>query len=186
MKSTLAFTGHRPKRLLANHTKEAIADVLSAFLWGPTPHWERLITGGALGLDMLAAARAQAFCRGCGYTAHHILALPWDGYNQHWSEDRREFAAVIESRADQVLHIGEHPKDWGDMNDNYHARNRWMVDNCTTLLGFWDGKRRGGTFETLKYAVNREGVEVLAYRLDRPGLLPRLESVDKTTFGGAA
>jgi hypothetical protein len=36
---------------------------------------------------------------------------------------------------------------------NYFIRDRMMVDEADVLVAFWVGRRRGGTFETMKYAL---------------------------------
>jgi uncharacterized phage-like protein YoqJ len=37
----------------------------------------------------------------------------------------------------------------------YHERDRLMVDEADFVVAFWVGRRRGGTFETMKYALSK-------------------------------
>jgi uncharacterized phage-like protein YoqJ len=35
----------------------------------------------------------------------------------------------------------------------YQERNEWMVDRAHVVIAVWDGQKKGGTWNTIKYAL---------------------------------
>lgn len=40
--------------------------------------------------------------------------------------------------------------------DCFWIKDKWMVDYCDVLLVVWDGKPKGGSYITMKYAEEQE------------------------------
>jgi uncharacterized phage-like protein YoqJ len=70
---------------------------------------------------------------------------------------------------------------------SYHERDKKMVDNADILVAFWVGKRKGGTFFTMKYALKNSKFVFNALDSLRPvfkedlkkGWTPKIEVVNE-------
>lgn len=104
-----------------------------------------VVAGGALGWDQALAWATLDL--GIPLT----LVLPFRGMESRWEPDMRaEFKRMVEL-AQTVECLGE----TFDM-DLYQARNVRMVDESEGVLGMWDGRKFGGTFNCLRYAHTQE------------------------------
>lgn len=109
---------------------------------------DEVISGGALGWD-------QAL----GWAAVDLmipltLCLPFPGMEGRWQPDQQaEFKALV-NRAARIEIVCD-----SFSTEAYQDRNVWMVDHADYVLGLWDGRHGGGTFNCLRYASER-GVRV--------------------------
>jgi uncharacterized phage-like protein YoqJ len=143
--NTLGVTGHRPKALglgafEPKHPlwQEAYRFVqLSIERHGAT----RLVSGGALGFDMIAGKAAIES------DIALELALPFPGYDKTWSDGDKRRLRWLTDRASSwhfVCPPGYDPK-------KYQTRNEYIVDNSDYLLALFNG-RPSGTKNCLEYA----------------------------------
>ena len=58
--------------------------------------------------------------------------------------------------ADKVIDVSPDPYAVWKMQ----KRNIWMVDQSNVVIAVWDGKKSGGTYNCIKYAVGK-GLPVL-------------------------
>ena len=143
---TVCFTGHRH---LNNVDKEELSKRIMKEI-------ERLydmgartfIAGGALGFDMLCETCVIAFRRLKG-DVKLILALPCREQDKNWSEVEKLCLYNIKVMADKVIYVSE-----SYSSDCMFKRNRYMVDNSDVLICFKDGRLKGGTYYTMKYALD--------------------------------
>lgn len=105
---------------------------------------ERYFFGGARGADTDAleyVSRTQP-------ATERIVVVP------NRLEDQPIAAqAVIRQNATKVIELGNHGPD------RYQIRNQYMVDHADRVVAFTDGRKTGGTFNTVQYA-NAQGKSV--------------------------
>jgi len=166
---TIAVTGQRPKSLGLKSFDPKHPVWLDAYDYVQRNIYyygaSRLISGGALGFDMIAAKAAVD----SGIELE--LALPFEGYNKWGAKDRARIAWLT-MRSHTVNYIC----DPGYAVWKYQTRNEYMVDNADYVLALWNGSP-GGTKNCLDYA-RKVGV---GYHVHHPfGLeVARLETVSK-------
>lgn len=149
----VAVTGHRPRKIGGydpnNPLRQRIRMELRA-------HLERLqpvhtITGMALGVD-------QDFADVClVLKIPFVAAVPFVGQESQWPVEAQQSYRELLSLALRVEVVSEgRYRPW-----KMQRRNEWMVDNCTHLIGVWDGSA-GGTANCLRYAheVGRDVLRV--------------------------
>ena len=137
----IAGTGHRPNKL-GGYSEEAstkLIEMAEAYLQQTKP--ERVISGMALGWDM-ALGRAAVRC-GIPLTA----AVPFEGQEKMWPASSQESFRALRNCADTVVIVSE----GGYAPWKMQVRNKWMVDNCDTVLALWNGTD-GGTANCVRYA----------------------------------
>lgn len=151
-RSALAFTGHRYVSLPYGIT---IEDVALNFVakWGPsrarrsTRCSTLMLVGGALGADLAVLQ----WCYQLEVPYEIYLPFPADIFTAKWqSHDRLRLTRYIHRAV--AVHVLGKAYDVG----LYHARDRAMVDRAEAVATVWDGRTRGGTYGTIKYAAQQE------------------------------
>jgi uncharacterized phage-like protein YoqJ len=148
----IAVTGHRHQRLLGKEdlVQASMSDFLDMFRLRPT-----LISGLALGVDTIWAQV------GLARNYDVIAAVPFLDQPSKWSTANQIIYREIIDRCKEVKVVCE-----GSYSpEKYIIRDRWMVDQCDLLVGYWDGTEGGGTYETIKYA-EQVGKQHVIYRVD--------------------
>jgi len=145
---TACFTGHRPDKLQKDklpQIAEALHEELAGCIRGGH---SRFICGMSRGFDLMCA-RAVLKAKWEYPNVFLELALPHADQADRWNEaDKAAYHHIIE-RADLVTCL----------SPNYvrgcmHARNRYMIDNSSLLIAYFDGSP-GGTASTVELAVKR-------------------------------
>ena len=159
----IAFTGHRPNKLygydMNNKDYDKLKIILKDMLKDEIYKYDAdtFITGGALGFDTLAFDVVKELID--DYGGEHILAIPFEKQPIKWSRESQ-----VKYRSIKLFSTCIYVDDYGKYNikgvkgGEYHPaklqkRNEWMVDNCDLLIGCWDGVKKGGTWNCLKYAM---------------------------------
>lgn len=151
--TTFAFTGHRPKDLPLGFDQERFYGILNhvlnsgSRLGNATPQPDAFITGGALGIDTFAAEYALDH----GIYLSIITPFTPDVMTKFWRYEDRERLLTHLNMANATRCLGDHYD--GSL---YQRRNEAMVDAAEAVLAFWTGKRYGGTFNCIAYALRRE------------------------------
>ena len=115
-----------------------------------------LISGGALGIDQFWIEV------GLHLGLEIIAALPFEDYNARWPiESRRKYEDLL-AKCATVRYVCEPGYDPAKLQ----TRNVWMVDNCDLLVGYWDGRRKGGTSNCLTYAMTSGRAREVFYLQD--------------------
>ena len=151
-RKSCAFTGHRPqkfpwrdgetdercvrlKKALAEETEMLVADGYTDFL-----------SGMAEGVDTWAAEIVLALRKNNPALKLHCI-LPCREQADKWSDSARERYKDILEQADSIVYVNRvHKKNC------MLARNRFLVDHVDLLVAVFNGKQRGGTAATVRYA----------------------------------
>ena len=162
---TCCFTGHRPEKLP----------------WGNQeshPHCVALKESMAAQLEEMYQKGYRHFLCGMArgadfYFAEAVLALkerrpdvllecarPCESQADRWPEEERARYQSILDRCDYETLV-QHRYDRFCMM----RRNRYMVDRSARLLAVYDGEPKGGTAQTLAYAL-RKGLHVTILELE--------------------
>lgn len=148
----VCITGHRPDPFLVSHYQpDAIIRLASDTACILKREYGDELTfnlGGAIGADQWMGAAA---------IEHGIkfgLFLPFLPQVQakFWNEQQRSELDRQMRAASRIMIV--------DSSGNYdvckyHERDQLMVNEADFVVAFWVGRRRGGTFETIKYALSK-------------------------------
>lgn len=166
--STCCFTGHRPDKLpwgtdegdgrcLA--MKARMEQAVEQAYRGGMRHF---ICGMARGTDLYFAEAVLALRQN-----HPDITLeaarPCETQDSSWpEEERRRYWDILERCNFETL--VQHHYDRGCMQ----RRNRYMVDRSALVLSVYNGEPKGGTAQTLLYAI-RKGVKTQILELGEDG-----------------
>jgi len=159
LKNACCFTGHRPDRLPWREQERdpqclALKLQISRAL---ERAWEagcrHFICGMARGADLYFAEAVLAL-RQRRPEATLEAARPYEEQASAWppAEQARYRAILDQCDLETVV---QHQYDRGCMM----RRNRYMVDHSARLIAVYDGTPKGGTFNTLAYAM-KQGLEI--------------------------
>lgn len=156
---TLAFTGHRPKKLTSydcTHPDNIkIIRKLKAFIvrFIEAKGITTFISGMALGIDMWSAQIILSLKKDYP-NIKLVCAIPCKEQYKKWGKDDIEIYHEILSKADYVYYVSEEPYTAWCMTN----RDKWMVDNSIYIIAVWNGEQDGGTWKTVKYAEKRQRI----------------------------
>lgn len=143
--ATAAFTGHR---FVDVAQREHVKKRLSNAVFDAYGHGIRnFISGFAIGFDMMAAEAIVSLKRSYPDITL-IAAIPFKGQASRFSfYDRKRYDRLLEV-ADEVIVLSEsyYPRCFLD-------RDEFMVNNSSKLIGYYDGREKGGTFYTIRKAM---------------------------------
>lgn len=140
----VAGSGHRSRTLGTDHPPKQLLLVEFAQKVLQRHNPTHVISGMALGWDQ-ALARA-AIREGIPFDAY----VPFEGQERFWhSTDRAAYRDLlgVASRIEIV-----DPGKELHFRDALMRRNEVMVRDADAVLGLWDGRDWGGTFQCLRYA----------------------------------
>ena len=149
---TLCVTGHRPDSLpwkkdtQSPLCKDFILSLKQNIKFAIANGCRHFIAGGALGVDTLFALTVIEL-KDEGEDITLEIAVPCKTQAQSWSEANKSIYSYILSRADEVTYLAE----------NYYVfcmqkRNEYMVNKSDCVLCCYNGKKSGGTYNTIKLA----------------------------------
>jgi hypothetical protein len=143
IKSVIGITGHRPLGFSEpKHVKSVCADVVKYYKH--IMHNVEFNTGGCNGADSWVA-------ESCIYEKidfNLYLAFPANIQGRFFSREERISLDLQILSANKVSTVGNYYKV-----ANYHIRDRAMVDDSHIVVCFWEGRREGGTYKTIEYAL---------------------------------
>lgn len=144
----IAITGHRPKRISGHEQriKEWIENYLNSV------DCTEAYSGMATGSDQIFARVAE------NMGIPLICCYPYKRDRFHPVEEK------INAKAKDVRFISERYS-----KQSYWIRDKYMVDHCDVLLAVFDGKKEGGTWITVDYAL-RIGKPVVFYDFDKANI----------------
>lgn len=156
--TTCCFTGHRPDKLpWGTNEDDPRCQALKA----------RLAQAVERAYDLGCRHFICGMARGCDlYFAEAVLALrenrpdvtlegarPCESQADSWPEEERaRYLAILDCCDYETL--VQHHYDRGCMM----RRNRYMVDRAARIIAVYNGEPKGGTAQTLLYAI-RQGLE---------------------------
>ncbi len=161
----VAITGHRPDVFLQSHYDiDSIKRIADDTVWLLKQEYKEeleLCLGGAIGADQIVGA--SAIDQQIRY--HMFLPFLPEIQAKFWKKnDKLELDRQLQHAAGITI---VDPSDKYDIR-NYHKRDREMVDNSDFVVAFWAGKKQGGTFQTIKYALSKSKFVLNALNELRP------------------
>lgn len=164
MDKCLCFTGHRHIKSGKKWADEALKNAVtraaeSGFNWfmsGGAPGYDWWFTDCAMVERWKFAGKPTVIGKGVcdvrglpdGLVVGAAIPFPsfWDRYKSQ--SDDRIYLKKLENSLDIIVAVNEGEyAPW-----KMHARNQWLVDEACAILTVYDGRKKGGTFSTLKYA----------------------------------
>lgn len=147
----IAISGHRPDSFLVSHYRiQTIERLIDDTLWRLKKEYEHdlcLNLGGALGIDLWVGK----VCIENDIKFNIYLPFHPSVFTKYWKEDQRSELDNQLSKAKKITII--EPQVMEFSYDKYSKRNEMMIDEASFLIAFWVGKRKGGTFNAMKYAL---------------------------------
>lgn len=150
--TTLCFTGHRTGKLpKTTEALEALNQALyqaidKAVGQGVDP----FLIGACYGFDLMAAMCVGERSRVIKPTDPDkiklIAVVPFEGQANRWKAQDRALYFKLLPLCDEVITLNTRYK-----NGCYYDRNRWLVDNSSQMICYYDGSK-SGTGYTVAYA----------------------------------
>lgn len=148
---TIAFTGHRPSRLIWKYNENSIQcrnfknklyfilekEIIENKVY-------QFLTGMALGIDMIMAEIIIKLKE--KYPIKLIAVIPYQNQTEKWKLESVEKYNSILNQCDNKIIISQ-----TFSYDSIYKRNEYLVDNCDYLYAFYTGGT-GGTKYTIDYA----------------------------------
>lgn len=165
MNKSCCFTGHRPDKLYGYDLRDKRYSVLAKRLKEELTNLienegvDTFISGGALGVDTVAFLTVHKLKEEYPHI-RNILAAPFLKQDNNWfkQEDKLRYAKMkrIADISINVDKIDDY-KVKGVPEDIYHPakmqkRNEYMVDNSDFVIAVWNGDKKGGTYNCVRYA----------------------------------
>lgn len=150
---TVCFSGYRPEKfafILHQGNEDYLAlenRIEAAILQAVDAGYTSFICGLAKGFDLVAGSLVVALKESWAELAdlNVVAVLPFERHGFS-SEPWRTLHRMVLDGASDVVTLA--PKYHSQA---YHDRNRYMVDNSSRLICYYDGQK-GGTDYTVKYA----------------------------------
>lgn len=155
-----AFTGHRKKRMLrgdadnqalAGQIREKVSDMVM-YLYGQG--YREFYTGMAQGFDM-TAAEAVLKLREHYEDIALVAAIPFRAQAEWFDPQDQMLYRELLKKADRVVMLSEKY-----YRGCYLRRDTYMVSRASMVIAYWDNVCNGGTYHTVKKAVET-GREVI-------------------------
>ena len=146
------FSGHRSMffDMDESHMGFVMENVLKSAIEQAVECGYRIFYGGlAKGFDIIAAEtiiRLKRKYAEWGIEISLISVAPFRGQEMKWSKKWRERHDNVLKASDSIIVLNEKY-----ILGCYHERNRYMVDNCSRLIGLL-ADDEGGTKHTFEYA----------------------------------
>ncbi len=160
------FTGHRPDKLPWGEDegdlrclavkKQLVQALERAYKLG----YRHFISGMARGSDLYFAEAVLELRERCP-DARLECARPCETQSSRWPAREQQRYQEILDRCDYETMV-QHTYDRGCMM----RRNRYMVDHASRIIALYDGVPKGGTAQTLAYALRR-GLETDIISIDQ-------------------
>lgn len=144
-RTSCCFTGHR---VIPRAEYSGLVVALDRTLEELVGHgYTDFFAGGALGFDTLAALRVIALRQKYPSLSLHLI-LPCRDQTLGWSGESIDIYNGIITAADSVGYVREAYRR-GCMQE----RNRALVDSASVCVCYLNGRKKGGTAGTVKYAM---------------------------------
>jgi uncharacterized phage-like protein YoqJ len=129
-----------------------------------------IITGGALGTDMLVATLAIK----AGLNSKVYLPFEFETHTARWNyASKANLRWILERSFVRVVGSNQYSTQL------YFRRNERMVDDADLVIAFWDGREDGGTVGCIKYAQHKHKRVFDAFSREELGALPGENIYDK-------
>lgn len=141
---SVAFTGHRsiPSGEVDRVSKRVDQSVRIMAAAGV----KNFISGMALGFDMLAAEQIVRLKKE-GYKIRLIAVVPFRGQHERWKMKDRDRYNELMKKADDVIVLSE-----TYFSSCFFKRNDFMLSHSCSVIAYYNGLPKGGTFYTIRRA----------------------------------
>lgn len=136
----VGVTGHRKLEHDVDLVRETFREKLHQY------EAEAVVTGMALGFDMLAAEVAVE------ESIPFIAAIPCRGQTTSWPREQKERWRDLIDKAWKTKIVS--PGAFAIWK--LFERNRWIVERSNLMLYYWNGLPKGGTYHCVEHAI-KEG-----------------------------
>lgn len=153
---TVGFSGHRSEKLpkttegIDNLKIKVYDEIEKAIKEGV----DTFIMGGCYGFDLLCAEmvllKKTVANQEEAKNMRLIATIPFEEQATKWSEENRDKYFSILEMCDEVIYTNKQYCE-----DCYKIRNRFMVDNSSLLICYYNGTS-GGTGYTVNYAKQQQ------------------------------
>ena len=172
---TISFTGHRPNNKflggyninsprnlkIANLMRKEILNIIED---NPQEHHFHFISGMALGIDTIAFKIADMLKeKSTKYIITTECAVPFRNQACKWSQDSQndyDKMLLLSDKITLVDTLDEYKiKDYKEKvyyPAKMQKRNEYMVDKSDYIVAVWDGSKKGGTYNAVKYAEKQK------------------------------
>lgn len=121
-----------------------------------------LISGAAIGADH---AFLEAALKISSITQEPPIEVriyePFLDFEYKWTDVQKEYYWTLRNKADSVKIITQYfPQEYWEYAVAYQRRNMALVDDCTELWAYYDGRSKSGTKNCIEYA-NKVGKKVV-------------------------
>lgn len=148
----VAFTGHRKERILQGSGNNPcilgqiqlsiIEQVETLYKQG----YRTFYNGMAEGFDLLAASAVIA-CRWKYNDIRLVAVVPFRNQSARYEPlDKIQYRTLL-GQADEVIVLSEYY-----FRGCFHRRNDYLINKADTVVAYYDGIFKGGTFYTIKKA----------------------------------
>lgn len=161
----VAITGHRPDVFIQSHYKieslEYIADNTAWLLKQEYGDELELCLGGTIGVDQWMGRMAIK------HKIKYHLFLPFlpQIQSKYWNQKQKDELDAQLKLASGITII-DPDNEYNIVN--YHKRNIEMINSSDFVVAFWAGKKQGGTFSAIKYALSQSKLVLNALDELRP------------------
>jgi len=171
----IAITGHRPDSFLISHYDPAtVQRIADDTVWRLKKEYKEDLCfnlGGALGADQWVGTA----CIKNGVKFRLYLPFHPTVQSSHWTNEQK---AELDQQLQKAAGIDIMEPDPGIEYNvaRYFERNQKMVDEASFVIAFWVGKKRGGTFHAMQYALKSSKFVFNALDKLRPVFMEDIEN----------
>jgi len=163
----IGFTGHRPERIISNaellNTTKKVLHGLVYSTSGEIDSSVRFVLGGSPGFDTIVAETLWSW----GINPENIsILVPFRGFERYATKDDRALKRALSINnsllLDRVVDLQtEYPETFNaSFGVKCNLRNARIIDRSDLLVSYWDGIKKGGTYNTIQMAI-RKNIRVL-------------------------
>jgi len=147
---TACFSGHRTHKI--KNTEDMTANLNAILTAAIEQGYTHFISGACAGFDLLAAEAVIALKQKYPHIKL-ILAVPFPEQADKWANEAKQRYLRILVASDDMKLVSQ-----SYYRGVYYVRNRFMVDNSSLLICYFNGSS-GGTAYTVEYA-DKKGLRI--------------------------
>lgn len=146
----IAITGHRPDSFIVSHYKPShIIRIANDLVYNLKREFGDDLSfniGGAIGVDQWVGMACIE------HNVHYHMFLPFfpEVQAKYWNSIQKK---ELDRQLRYASGIDISDMSYKYLPQMYQVRNQKMIDSANFLVAFWVGKKRGGTYNAIKYAL---------------------------------
>jgi len=146
----VGITGHRPPEFKDIENAKGICREVVRLVQAQYNDPELCFNlGGCIGADQWVGGA----CIERGIKFQLLLPFPPEVQSKYWDSDQKSNLMFQVDSCASLTVIGPSYK-----RANYFIRDRAIVDQSDFLICFWEERKYGGTYETIKYAIKQKKI----------------------------